>query len=183
MAGQRDASVLYLAIALTTTRLAELGPKIDAVLATHERDLSLAYRVQTIGPLFSREASRALIGQETGFGEVHLLLGQRAMLDGNSGDAHRELSRARQLLPDSASIARALAGVTMSYARYSEALALDQQVVTSWADPTALLGKAKALSYLARHERAIEVLDELLKDLENNPGEEVPTGVRGIVFG
>ena len=53
-----------------------------------------------------------LIGQETGFGEVHLLMGQRAFLNGNLAGAFRELTRARELLPDSASIALALANVT-----------------------------------------------------------------------
>jgi tetratricopeptide (TPR) repeat protein len=34
------------------------------------------------------------------------------------------------------------------------------------------MGRAKALSYLRRHDEAIAVLDELLNDLQNNPGEK-----------
>ncbi len=162
----------FLVTALTTRDLRELKPIIAAVLAAHPQDLSLKYRVQAIGPVFSREASRALIGEETGFGEVHLLLGLRGMLDGNLGAAHRELTRARELLPDSASVALTLAGVAMSYARYPEALALYDQVVASSPDGASRLGKAKALSYLTRHEEAIVLLDELLKELHINPGEK-----------
>jgi len=39
-------------------------------------------------------------------------------------------------------------------------------------DPEAQLGRARALSYLRRHTEAIAALDELLADLQNNPGEK-----------
>ena len=63
-------------------------------------------------PTYSAEAARELIGQETGFGEVHLLMGQRAFLNGDLAGAFRELTRARELLPDSVSIKFALANIT-----------------------------------------------------------------------
>lgn len=159
----------YLAMALNAGMVAELKPQIDAMVSTHSLDLSLKYRLLAFLPLFSEEACRALIGEETGFGEVHFLLGQRAVLDARLADAHRELMRARELLPDSASITLVLANVKLSYARYAEALALFDRVP---ADPEAQLGRAKALSYLKRPLDAIAVLDELLGDLRNNPGEK-----------
>lgn len=162
----------YLSAALNAGMVKELKPQVDAILSTHADDLSPKYRMQAFLPTFSEEASRALIGQETGFGEVHFLLGQRAVLDARLGDAHRELTRARELLPDSAWISIVLANVTMAYARYAEALGLFERVLAAGPDETAQLGRAKALSYLGRHRHAILILDDLLTDLRNNPGEK-----------
>jgi len=163
----------YLAMALSAGMASELKPQLEAILTTHSQDLSLKYRMQAFLPLFSVAASRELIGQETGFGEVHFLLGQRAVLDANLANAHRELARARELLPDSAAISLVLANVTLAYARYAEALALFERVVAALPeDAEAQIGRAKALSYLRRHSDAIAVLDELLQDLQNNPGEK-----------
>jgi TonB family protein len=162
----------YLATALNAGMVAELKPQLDAILSTHSQDLSLKYRMQAFLPTFSVAASRALIGQETGFGEVHFLLGQRAVLDASLGNAHRELTRARELLPDSAAISLVLANVTLAYARYADALTLFERVLAAGPDEPAQLGRAKALSYLGRHTDAIAALDELLQDLQNNPGEK-----------
>ena len=130
----------YLAMALNAGMVAELKPQLDAMLSTYSNDLSLKYRTQAFLPLFSTEASRDLIGQETGFGEVHFLIGQRAILNGNLGSAYRELSRANELLPDSASISIVLATVLMSYARYADALAAFERVLSAGPDDSALLG-------------------------------------------
>ena len=162
----------YLVMALNAGMIAELKPQLQAILDTHGDDLSLKYRRQAFLPLFSTDASRALIGQETGFGEVHFLIGQRAVLDRNLGNAYRELTRAHELLPDSASISFAFANVQMSYARYAEALALFDRVLSAGPDEAALLGRARALSYLRRHDEAIEAIDEALKDAQTNPGEK-----------
>jgi tetratricopeptide (TPR) repeat protein len=162
-------SYFYLSAALSAAMVAELKPQVEAILNTHQYDLSLKYRMQAFLPTFSEEESRALIGEETGFGEVHFLLGQRAVLDARLEDAHRELTRARQLLPDSAAITLVLANVKMAYARYAEALELYQSVPS---DADARLGRARALSYLRRHAEAIAMLDDLLQDLRNNPGEK-----------
>ena len=167
----------FIASALTLRDFKELKPTVDAILAAHPLDLSLKYRMLAFQPTYSGEAARALIGQETGFGEVHLLLGQRAFLNGNLPGAFRDLTRARQLLPDSASIAFTLANVTFSYARYSDALALFDHVLTSpvasGIEPQAKLGRAKSLSYLKRHDEAIALLIDLLQnDSRNSPGEK-----------
>jgi tetratricopeptide (TPR) repeat protein len=162
----------YLAAASIANPSKELELEIGGMLDTHPENLSLEYRVQTLPPLFSEDASRALIGKETGFGEVHFLLGQRAVFDARLTDAHRELTRARELLPDSAAISVALANVTFSYARYADALTLYERVLAAGPDDAAALGRAKALSYLRRHADAIAALDELLSDLGNNPGEK-----------
>lgn len=162
----------YLAMALSAGMLSELKPQLEAILTTHSQDLSLKYRLQAFLPLFSVAASRELIGQETGFGEVHFLLGQRAVLDANLADAHRELTRAGELLPDSVAIMLVFGNVTLAYARYAEALTLFERALAAGPDDTAQIGRAKALSYLGRHTDAIAALDELLKDRQNNPGEK-----------
>ena len=91
--------------------------------------------------------------------------------------AYRELTRARELLPDSVSIALALANVTFSYARYADALALFDRILASPAaagfEPQAQLGRAKSLSYLKRHDEAIaQLIDLLQNDPSNSPGEK-----------
>jgi tetratricopeptide (TPR) repeat protein len=128
-------------------------------------------------PTFSAEAARDLIGQETGFGEVHLLLGQRAFLNGNLPSAFRDLTRARELLPDSVSVNFALANITFAYARYADALALYDRVLASAAstglEAQVKLGRAKSLSYLKRHDEALALLTDVLQnDASNNPGEK-----------
>jgi len=163
----------YLSMALNAGMVSELKPQLDGILSTHSDDLSLKYRALAFPPLFSYDSARALIGQETGFGEVHFLIGQRAVQNGNLADAHRELSRAEQLLPDSASISFLLGNVLLSYARHNEALPFFDRVLAAGPDDDALLGRAKALSYLRRHGEALIALDELLQqDLRNNPGEK-----------
>jgi hypothetical protein len=167
----------FIASAISLRDFRELKPTVDRVLAMHPSDLSLKYRMLAFQPTYSGDAARALIGQETGFAEVHLLIGQRAFLSGNLAGAFRELTRAGELLPDSVSIALALANVTFSYARYADALALFDRILASPAapgvEPQVKLGRAKSLSYLKRHDEAIAMLDELLlKDAGNNPGEK-----------
>ena len=167
----------YLFLLLQTQQFKDIKPQVDTLLAAHPQDLSLKYRMLAFQPTYSAEAARDLIGRETGFGEAHLLIGQRALLNGNLPAAFRELTRARELLPDSVSIALALAGVTFSYARYADALSLYDRILASQAaagfEPQVQLGRAKSLSHLRRHDEAVAQLIELLqKDPGNNPGEK-----------
>jgi tetratricopeptide (TPR) repeat protein len=167
----------FIASALPLRDFKELEPTLDAVLAAHPADLSLKYRMLAFQPTYSGEAARELIGQETGFGEVHLLIGQRATMGGDLAGAFRELTRARELLPDSVSVNYALANITFAYARYADALALYDSILASPAavglEPQVKLGRAKSLSYLKRHDEAIALLIDLLQnDPSNNPGEK-----------
>ena len=168
----------YLSIAFQAIQFKDLKPAIDAILASRPDDLSLKYRMLGLQQTFSRDAARELIGMETGFGEVHFLVGQRAVVNGGLADAFRELTRARELLPDSVSILLALANVTFSYARYADALALydrilDSPVNASELESQAQFGRARALSHLKRHDEAIQLLDALLlDDARNSPGEK-----------
>jgi tetratricopeptide (TPR) repeat protein len=167
----------FIAAVLPLRDFRELKPTVDAVLAVHPDDLSLKYRMLAFQPTYSGDAARDLIGQETGFGEVHLLMGQRAFLNGDRPGAFRELTRARELLPDSVSVIFGLANITFAYARYADALALYDRILASPAatgvEPQVKLGRAKSLSYLKRHDEAIALLIDLLQnDASNNPGEK-----------
>ncbi len=167
----------FIALLVQLQQFKDIKAQVDAILAAHPLDLSLKYRMLAFQPTYSADAARDLIGQETGFGEVHLLMGQRAFLNGNLPGAFRELTRARELLPDSVSITFALANITFAYARYADALALYDSVLASPAvtglEPQVKLGRAKSLSYLKRHDEAIGLLIELLvTDSSNNPGEK-----------
>ena len=167
----------YLALVIQLQQFKDIRAQLEALVAAHPHDLSLQYRMLAVQPAYSGEIARDLVGRETGFGEVHLLIGQRAVLNGNLAAAYRELTHARELLPDSVSIAVALATVTFSYARYGEALALYDLIVSSPAatglERQAQLGRAKSLSYLKRHDEAIgQLVELLLNDPSNNPGEK-----------
>ena len=144
----------YLSMAFSAGMIKELKPQLDAILEhTCAGSVAEVPEAGFSSDVFGRMSRVTLIGQETGFGEVHFLLGQRAILDANLGNAHRELTRARELLPDSAAISLVLANVTLAYARYAEALTLFERVLARGRDDTAEIGRAKALSYLRRHER------------------------------
>ena len=73
----------FIALAVQVRQFKDVKPQIDPLLAAHPDDLSLQYRMLAVQPAYSGEAARDLIGRETGFGEVHLLVGQRAVLNGN----------------------------------------------------------------------------------------------------
>ena len=66
----------FLAPAAAAATSRSSSRQVDAVLAAHPDDLSLKYRMLAFQPTYSAEAARDLIGQETGFGEVHLLTGR-----------------------------------------------------------------------------------------------------------
>jgi tetratricopeptide (TPR) repeat protein len=180
---EREASVsamkayFFIALVVQLQQFKDIKAQIDTILAAHPQDLSLKYRMLALQPTYSADGARDLIGRETGFGEVHFLTGQRAVLNGNLPGAYRDLTRARELLPDSASVALALANLTFSYARYADALTLFDRILANPAaagfEPQAKLGRAKSLSYLKRHDEAIAQLIEVLqKDPSNNPGEK-----------
>ena len=167
----------YLMLVLQTLQFRDIKAQVDAVVAAHPQDLGLQYRMLAFQPTYSADGARSLIGKETGFGEVHFLIGQRAVLNGNLPVGYRELTRARELLPDSASVALSLANVTFSYARYADALKLFDEIaanpVAVGLKPQAQFGRAKSLSYLGRHDEAIAQLTEVMQnDPRTSPGEK-----------
>ena len=147
------------------------------MLAMHPLDLSLKYRMLAFQPTYSGEAARALVGQETGFGEVHLLMGQRAFLNGDlpgciPGSHTCPGAAARQRVHNSGARqrhARPTPGTPMRSPCSIERLS---SRATAGYEPQARLGRAKSLSYLRRHDEAIVQLTDLLQnDARNSPGE------------
>ena len=166
------AAYFYISTAISAAEILTLQPQLPAIANTHSEDLSVKYRLQAFGPAFSDAESHALLAAEPRFGEVHFLLGQRAILNAALVTAHNELTTAHEALPESAAVARVLANVEMSFARYPQALALYDQVLAAGPDEPAHLGRAIALSYLKRHREALGVLAELLKTPQSSPGDK-----------
>ena len=162
----------YVTAALSGGGAADLKAQVSAILDTHSTDLGLVYRMLAFPPTFSADAARQLVADEAGFGEVPFVVGRQAVLDARLDDAHRELTRARQILPDSSAINLLLGNVKLAYARYAEALVLFEQVLRNGPDEAAGIGRAKALSYLGRHGEALVALSVLLENVQNNPGEK-----------
>jgi tetratricopeptide (TPR) repeat protein len=162
----------YLAMALSVAQVEKLKGQIYSILDTHSHDGSLTYRLQAFPPTFSGATSKDLLASEPRFGEVHFVLGQRALFGAQLVTAHRELTRAHELLPQSAAIALVFGNLELLFSRYQESLHLFDRVLAAGPDEGAALGRAKALSYLKRFEEAIAALDELLKDPRSNPGEK-----------
>jgi tetratricopeptide (TPR) repeat protein len=162
----------YVAAAIGAGQGASLREQLDGLLAAHPDDLALKYRLQAYPQTSSDGVSKELLGREPRFGEVHYLIGQRAMFGGAMVTAHRELTAAHTLLPDSAMISMTFGTVELAFSRFAEALALFDRVLATDPDDAAKLGRAKALSYLRRYQEAVGVLDELLQDVRTNPGEK-----------
>jgi tetratricopeptide (TPR) repeat protein len=162
----------YLTAALAAGDLAELKAELPSMLETHPQDLSLKYKVQSFSPFFSRSVVDDLLSREPRFAELHLVLGQHAIFGAALTDAHRELSAARELLPDSRLITSALGSLELTFGRYPEAIELFDRVLSAGADEPAALGRAIALSNLSRHREAVAVLNDLLMDPRSRPGEK-----------
>jgi hypothetical protein len=170
--GSPMSAYFYIAMAINAAEVADLKPQLSAILQAHSQDLSLKYRLQTFAPTFSEGAAGELLTLEPRFAEVHFLLGLRAILNAELLEAYRELTAAREGLPESLSITLAFGNLNLAFARYADSLVLFDQVLASGPSEPALLGRAIALSYLRRHRDAIVVLDELLKDVQSNPGDK-----------
>jgi len=146
--------------------------KSSRIVDTHPRDLSVKYKVQSFLPLYSSESVDELLSRESRFAELHYVRGQHAIFGAALTDAHRELTLAHELLPDSRLITATLGSLELTFGRYPEALALFDGVLAAGADEPAALGRAIALSNLKRHREAVAALDDLLTDARSRPGEK-----------
>ena len=173
----------YVTAALAGGAADELKARIDAILDTHANSLALVYRLLAFPPTFSADAARQLVADEAGFGEVHFVVGRQAVFDARLDEAHRELTRARQILPDSGAINLLLGNVKLAYARYAEALGLFDQILANGPDEAAGIGRAKALSYLRRHGEALVALDRAAPESAAQSWRKVTTGGRGTTCG
>lgn len=162
----------YLAFGIRSAYFRDLKTDIPRVVDAHPEALSLKYQMLAYPPLFDAQMAAALLASELRFAEVRLVLGQRALFGGGLVRARRELVAAHETLPESLAVKSLLGTVEFAYARYPQALVLFDEVLAAGPDAIVQLARAETLSYLKRHREAITVLDELLKDVQRNPGEK-----------
>jgi tetratricopeptide (TPR) repeat protein len=162
----------YIAFGTNSAYFKEAKSALQKVVDAHPQHAAVPYRMLSNPAAYSSALAGELLSSEPRFAEVRLIIGQRALLNGNLEAARRELLLAREALPTSMAIAAALAPVEFAYAHYNEALSLYDEVLARGPDAVAQLGKAEALSYLKRHRDAIHELDDLLDDPSRNPGEK-----------
>jgi tetratricopeptide (TPR) repeat protein len=166
------AAYFYLTALMTAGPSSNFKSEVIPPLEAFPQDLALKYRLQTSGQTFSQSEAMELLSKEPRFGELHYVLGERAILNADLVTAYREVTAALQTLPQSLSFALVRAYLDVAFARYANALGLFDQVLAVANDAGAQMGRAKTLSYLKRHREALEMLDVLLMDTQNNPGEK-----------
>jgi tetratricopeptide (TPR) repeat protein len=166
------AAYFYLAFGIRSAYFRDLETDISRVVDAHPQALSLKYQMAAYPPLFDARIAAELLAAEARFAEVRLITGQRAMFGGDLVTARRELVAAHETLPESLAVKSALGTVEFAYARYPQALVLFDEILAAGPDANVQLARAETLSYLKRHREAIAVLDELLKDVQRNPGEK-----------
>ena len=156
------AAYLYLGLNCSGRWFSDQPPELLEVLAAHDDALFVRYRqAQCGGGLVELSAIQTL---DPRFTEMEFFLGQRAMLDRDRGLAEFHFQETHRDWPDWPAPALGLGDLAFaaedfegSVPYYDAALAL----VTDQRD--ALLGKAKALSYLGQSKEALPPLDRLLE--------------------
>jgi len=148
------------------------SPALSAWLsAMREKDAVLRYADLRCAASTSEEGE-TLLSLDSRFGEVNYAIGVEALRQGRLRTAHERFAAAYKEFPDSARLMLALADVELGIARFEQALTLYQRAFAVSGRPDALLGIARALTYLGQHEEAIAVLNRLLRDDSWNPGEK-----------
>jgi tetratricopeptide (TPR) repeat protein len=166
------AAYFYLAFGIRSAYFRDYKTDVARVVEVHPEALSLKYEMLVYPTLFDPRVAAELLAVEPRFAEVRLVLGQRALFGGGLVTARRELVAAHETLPESLAVKSLFGTVEFAYARYQQALALFDEILAAGPDANVQLARAEALSYLKRHREAIAVLDELLKDVQRNPGEK-----------
>lgn len=133
--------------------------------------LSVRYAELTCATSAAADETSAFIRKDPRFAEVHYQSGLAALFHGQLVSAHEHFELARKGLPHSAAVILSLANTSLALARFEEGLHLFRAAHTLNGLPSALLGQAKALTYLGRHAEAIAILGTLLADSAPNPGE------------
>lgn len=111
---------------------------------------------------FDGEALRALLAADPRFAEIHFFLGERALAQGTLRTAEKHLLAALDAIPDLAAASLTLGHVDLAMEDFIAAR--DAYHAVNAAVPgqrEAMLGEAKSLSYLGRHDEAIAILDEM----------------------
>jgi len=111
---------------------------------------------------FDGEALRSLLAADPRFAEIQFFLGERALAQGTLRTAEKHLLAALDAIPDLAAASLALGHVDLAMEDFiaaREAYHTVNAAVPSQRE--AMLGEAKSLSYLGRHDEAVAILDEM----------------------
>ena len=127
------------------------------------RDAPLVrFRMATCGS-YDAPALERLLAADARFVEADYFIGLRAILAGRLDEAADRLQRAHAWHPQWPAVTQSIANVYLTAEEFEPAVAFYERTLELAADhPDALLGKAKALTYLARSEEAIAAVDQLL---------------------
>ena len=160
-----DALTAYLFLAFgcsydTPTRDA-VASWLDHVSVWREVPL-MKFRTATCGN-YDALTLDSLLAADTRFLEANYFLGLRAILGGKLDEAADQLQRAYAWRAQWPGVTHSIANVHLTAEDFDQAiLFFDRTIELSPDHPDALLGKAKALTYLGRSADAIATLDQLL---------------------
>jgi tetratricopeptide (TPR) repeat protein len=173
----RAAGSLAAAYALTavTCRTSGRPPdsSADGLLLARWRESSVAIQYADLACASVVTASDvdALLGADRRFAEAHYMAGISELQQGRLLSAYARLGKAGEAFPGSYAVTSALANVALAIGRIGEALGYYERALETRDDPAARLGRAKALTYLERHDEAIDALDALVDAGTWSPGE------------
>ena len=115
-------------------------------------------------PEFDQERLEDLFKNNPNFHEVHYYLGNLAYMEGKILTAEKKFLKAYESIPSSFSILKNLAKIYYQMEEFEESLVHNEKILDLIPDyRDALLGKAICLSYLGRHEEAIDILNRLIQ--------------------
>ena len=122
----------------------------------------LGFKAATCGG-FVNTALDQLLANDSRFVEVNYFLGLRAMLSGKLDEADDRLRRAYTWHPRWPAVTNALGSVSLTAEEFQHALDFfDRTLDVVPQNPEGLLGRIRTLTYLGRHDDAIESVDRLL---------------------
>jgi tetratricopeptide (TPR) repeat protein len=161
------------AYALAAVSCRTSGDPADQPSLSRWREESAAIRYADLmcAPDVSAADVEALLGADPRFLEVHYLAGMHELQQGRPRSAYHQVAKASEAFPKSFVVNAALAHLALAIDEAEEALRLYERALASRDDPASTLGRARALTFLDRHEEAIDVLNGLLETGAWSPGE------------
>ncbi|MDH5706918.1 MAG: hypothetical protein OEZ45_12965, partial [Candidatus Aminicenantes bacterium] len=110
------------------------------------------------------EGLRKLLQTEPRFYEIHYFLGEQALNQGLLVTAEKNFLECFEHIPESLPTVISLASISFAFEDFEKSLDFYDKAISMVPEfREALLGKAICLSYMERHEEAIEVCNEILR--------------------
>lgn len=122
----------------------------------------LRFKAAVCPSSFDAEALGSLLAADPRFAEIHFYLGERALARGTLRTAEKHLLAALDAIPDLTAASLALGHVDLAMEDFIAAREAYHAVNAAVSGQReAMLGEAKSLSYLGRHDEAVVMLDEM----------------------